>query len=48
MVEIEAFTAPSATSTLDEVFDKLFEAVLIVPRRASTLDEELERARLDV
>jgi len=45
---MEPLTTPSAASTLEELFDKVFEAVLIIPRRASTLDEELESVRLDV
>jgi hypothetical protein len=48
LAEIEAFTAPRAPSTLEELLERLLEVALMAPRRASTLDEEFERERLDV
>lgn len=43
MVLILAFTAVSEASTLEEDVERLLELVLIVPRAASTLDEEVLR-----
>jgi hypothetical protein len=45
---MEAFTAPRAASTLDELFERPFEVVLMAPSRASILEEELESERLEV
>lgn len=39
---------PSAVSTLLEERETLFEEALMVARAASTLDEELDRFKLDV
>jgi len=43
-----ALTEFSELSTLDDEFESWFELVLMTERRLSTLDEELERLRLDV
>jgi hypothetical protein len=42
-----AFAAVSAASTLCDDDEILFELVLIAPSKASILDEELERLRLE-
>jgi hypothetical protein len=47
-VETRAFTCPSARSTLEELLEMVLDVVLIAVRSASTLDDELERERLDV
>lgn len=39
---------PRTPSILEEPFDKLFEAALIAPSIVSTLEDELERDRLEV
>ena len=48
LVDILAFTELSEASTLDDEVDKLFELVLRAPRSASTLEELLERLRLEI
>lgn len=42
-----ALTELSELSTLDEEFEMLRELVLIADRAVSTLDDELERLRLE-
>lgn len=43
-----AFTELSELSTLEDELESWFELVLIAERRLSTLDEELERLKLEV
>ena len=48
LVETLAFTRPSDRSTLEELFERLLEVVLMAVRSTSILEEELESERLDV
>jgi len=47
-VEILAFVVASAASMLEDELEIEFELVLRAPSRASTLEDELERLRLEV
>jgi hypothetical protein len=45
LAEIAVLTPPSAASTLEDELESWLELALSVPRRLSTLEEELTRVR---